>query len=257
MPLFTQYTAIKVAHISPQTLNPVCSSYERQCVLIFWQKLLNAVICGLMCSLHTTIPWIGFRLMVVKKKKNLPNPETPQTRRNGFVLSQRVLKIYFVFCFFLRQLWSQFSIRHASAMFNWNGIIDAVIGCQPRRLWGAWHSCATYNTSGARSHTYTHTEHSPQQTHAHTSPDRNESASDKKRFEANTTKKRKMKPVCQLLSLLFVFSSLRLDELEACSCALTHPQDAFCNSDIGKNTTRFLSHSHWPLMRSSGAFLKL
>lgn len=191
-----------------------------------------------------------------KKKKSSKPWDTSDEKERVCSFSEGFKNIY-CFLFFLRQLWSQFSIRHASAMFNWNGIIDAVIGCQPRRLWGAWHSCATYNTSGARSHTYTHTEHSPQQTHAHTSPDQNESASDKKRFEANTTKKRKMKPVCQLLSLLFVFSSLRLDELEACSCALTHPQDAFCNSDIGKNTTRFLSHSHWPLMRSSGAFLKL
>lgn len=38
-----------------------------------------------------------------------------------------------------------------------------------------------------------------------------------------------------LISLLFVFSSLQVNQLtEGCSCALTHPQDAFCNSDIGK-----------------------
>lgn len=38
-----------------------------------------------------------------------------------------------------------------------------------------------------------------------------------------------------LVSLLFVFSSLHVYQLtEGCSCALTHPQDAFCNSDIGK-----------------------
>ena len=42
-----------------------------------------------------------------------------------------------------------------------------------------------------------------------------------------------------LLSLLFVFSSLHLHQLtEGCSCALTHPQDAFCNSDIGMYTAR-------------------
>ncbi|XP_022045031.1 metalloproteinase inhibitor 3 [Acanthochromis polyacanthus] len=36
-----------------------------------------------------------------------------------------------------------------------------------------------------------------------------------------------------LISLLFVFSSLQVHQLtEGCSCALTHPQDAFCNSDI-------------------------
>ncbi|XP_032360584.1 metalloproteinase inhibitor 3 [Etheostoma spectabile] len=36
-----------------------------------------------------------------------------------------------------------------------------------------------------------------------------------------------------LISLLFVFSSLQVIQLtEGCSCALTHPQDAFCNSDI-------------------------
>ncbi|XP_008399693.2 metalloproteinase inhibitor 3 [Poecilia reticulata] len=36
-----------------------------------------------------------------------------------------------------------------------------------------------------------------------------------------------------LISLLFVFSSLQVPQLtEGCSCALTHPQDAFCNSDI-------------------------
>ncbi|XP_038594851.1 metalloproteinase inhibitor 3 [Micropterus salmoides] len=36
-----------------------------------------------------------------------------------------------------------------------------------------------------------------------------------------------------LISLLFVFSSLQVNQLtEGCSCALTHPQDAFCNSDI-------------------------
>lgn len=38
-----------------------------------------------------------------------------------------------------------------------------------------------------------------------------------------------------LISLLFVFSSLHVNHLaEGCSCALTHPQDAFCNSDIGE-----------------------
>lgn len=38
-----------------------------------------------------------------------------------------------------------------------------------------------------------------------------------------------------LISLLFVFSSLHVQQLtEGCSCALTHPQDAFCNSDIGQ-----------------------
>lgn len=47
-----------------------------------------------------------------------------------------------------------------------------------------------------------------------------------------------MTSVYQLLSLLLVFCSLRVDELEACSCSLVHPQDAFCNSDIGKQ--RFL-----------------
>ncbi|CAB1333754.1 unnamed protein product [Coregonus sp. 'balchen'] len=43
-----------------------------------------------------------------------------------------------------------------------------------------------------------------------------------------------MQSLChQLLSLLFVFSSLQIHELtEACSCALSHPQDAYCNSDI-------------------------
>lgn len=36
-----------------------------------------------------------------------------------------------------------------------------------------------------------------------------------------------------LISLLLVFSSLQVPQLtEGCSCALTHPQDAFCNSDI-------------------------
>lgn len=45
-----------------------------------------------------------------------------------------------------------------------------------------------------------------------------------------------MNPVYQqLISLLFVFSSLHLHHLtEGCSCALSHPQDAFCNSDIGE-----------------------
>lgn len=37
-----------------------------------------------------------------------------------------------------------------------------------------------------------------------------------------------------LVSLLFIFSTLHVNQLtEGCSCALTHPQDAFCNSDIG------------------------
>uniref|UniRef100_A0A8C6UK78 Metalloproteinase inhibitor 3 n=1 Tax=Neogobius melanostomus TaxID=47308 RepID=A0A8C6UK78_9GOBI len=35
-----------------------------------------------------------------------------------------------------------------------------------------------------------------------------------------------------LVSLLFVFSSLQLQLADGCSCALTHPQDAYCNSDI-------------------------
>uniref|UniRef100_A0AAX7TFB5 Metalloproteinase inhibitor 3 n=1 Tax=Astatotilapia calliptera TaxID=8154 RepID=A0AAX7TFB5_ASTCA len=36
-----------------------------------------------------------------------------------------------------------------------------------------------------------------------------------------------------LVSLLFIFSTLHVNQLtEGCSCALTHPQDAFCNSDI-------------------------
>lgn len=45
-----------------------------------------------------------------------------------------------------------------------------------------------------------------------------------------------MRSLCQhLISLLFVFGSLHVDRLtEGCSCALTHPQDAFCNSDIGQ-----------------------
>lgn len=38
-----------------------------------------------------------------------------------------------------------------------------------------------------------------------------------------------------LLSLLFIFNSLQLQQLaDGCSCALTHPQDAYCNSDIGE-----------------------
>lgn len=38
-----------------------------------------------------------------------------------------------------------------------------------------------------------------------------------------------------LISLLVVLSSLHVNQLtEGCSCALTHPQDAFCNSDIGE-----------------------
>lgn len=37
-----------------------------------------------------------------------------------------------------------------------------------------------------------------------------------------------------LISLLLVFSSLHVQLTEGCSCALTHPQDAFCNSDIGE-----------------------
>lgn len=41
-----------------------------------------------------------------------------------------------------------------------------------------------------------------------------------------------------LLSLLLV-SSLQLHQLtEGCSCALTHPQDAYCNSDIGEQMNR-------------------
>ncbi|KAA8579979.1 hypothetical protein FQN60_005514 [Etheostoma spectabile] len=41
-----------------------------------------------------------------------------------------------------------------------------------------------------------------------------------------------------LISLLFVFSSLQVIQLtEGCSCALTHPQDAFCNSDIDNTCT--------------------
>ncbi|XP_041935263.1 metalloproteinase inhibitor 3 isoform X1 [Alosa sapidissima] len=37
----------------------------------------------------------------------------------------------------------------------------------------------------------------------------------------------------QLLSLLFVLGSLQINQLtEACSCALSHPQEAYCNSDI-------------------------
>lgn len=38
-----------------------------------------------------------------------------------------------------------------------------------------------------------------------------------------------------LISLLFVFSSMHVNQLtEGCSCALMHPQDAFCNSEIGE-----------------------
>lgn len=49
-------------------------------------------------------------------------------------------------------------------------------------------------------------------------------------------KLREMQSVYQhLISLLLVFSTLQVQQLtEGCSCALTHPQDAFCNSDIGK-----------------------
>lgn len=37
------------------------------------------------------------------------------------------------------------------------------------------------------------------------------------------------------ISLLFVLSSLHVYQLtEGCSCALSHPQDAFCNAEIGK-----------------------
>ncbi|MEQ2235325.1 Metalloproteinase inhibitor 3 [Ilyodon furcidens] len=45
---------------------------------------------------------------------------------------------------------------------------------------------------------------------------------------------REMQSVYQhLISLLLVFSSLQVPQLtEGCSCALGHPQDAFCNSDI-------------------------
>ncbi|XP_058877195.1 metalloproteinase inhibitor 3-like [Acipenser ruthenus] len=36
-----------------------------------------------------------------------------------------------------------------------------------------------------------------------------------------------------LFSLLVVLCSFRLNDVtEACSCALSHPQDAYCNSDI-------------------------
>ncbi|KAK1168754.1 metalloproteinase inhibitor 3-like [Acipenser oxyrinchus oxyrinchus] len=39
--------------------------------------------------------------------------------------------------------------------------------------------------------------------------------------------------VHMLLSLLVVLCSFRLNDVaEACSCALSHPQDAYCNSDI-------------------------
>lgn len=46
----------------------------------------------------------------------------------------------------------------------------------------------------------------------------------------------KMQSVYQhLISLLFVFGSLHVDQLtEGCSCAPWHPQDAFCNSEIGE-----------------------
>lgn len=38
-----------------------------------------------------------------------------------------------------------------------------------------------------------------------------------------------------LISLLFIYCSLHAPRVtEGCSCALTHPQDAFCNSDIGE-----------------------
>lgn len=38
-----------------------------------------------------------------------------------------------------------------------------------------------------------------------------------------------------LISLLFLYCSLHAPHMtEGCSCAMTHPQDAFCNSDIGE-----------------------
>ena len=36
----------------------------------------------------------------------------------------------------------------------------------------------------------------------------------------------------RLVSLLVLVGSMQL--ADGCSCALTHPQDAYCNSDIGK-----------------------
>lgn len=57
-------------------------------------------------------------------------------------------------------------------------------------------------------------------------------------FEQQEGKKKsaEMNSVYQhLISLLVVYSSLHVNHLtEGCSCALTHPQDAFCNSDIGE-----------------------
>lgn len=65
-----------------------------------------------------------------------------------------------------------------------------------------------------------------------------------------------MRSLCQhLVSLVFVFGSLHVDWLtEGCSCALTHPQDAFCNSDIGMWTKSL--RRYWKL-RFSCAISKL
>ncbi|XP_026182225.1 metalloproteinase inhibitor 3 [Mastacembelus armatus] len=65
-----------------------------------------------------------------------------------------------------------------------------------------------------------------------------------------------------LISLLFVFSSLHVNQLtDGCSCALSHPQDAFCKSEIvirakvvGK---KLLGDGHFGTMRYTVKQMKM
>lgn len=61
-----------------------------------------------------------------------------------------------------------------------------------------------------------------------------------------------------LISLLFVFSSLHVDQLtEGCSCALSHPQDAFCNSEIGEQRLTAVYRPVFILTRAQRADVEL